>query len=115
MANDKRRTPRYPFDAFAELIEMKSQSQLSTRVTNLGLYGCYFDTIYPFPNGTAILLKIAKGLVFFEAEAEVAFSRPSKGMGVTFRNIHPYFIKVLEEWLTQAKAAAEANVMHFPR
>ncbi|MGB9466571.1 MAG: PilZ domain-containing protein [Candidatus Acidiferrum sp.] len=115
MANNKRRTPRYPFVASAELIEIKSQAQLSTRVSNLGLYGCYFDTICPFPEGTAILLKIAKGLVFFEAEGQVAYSRPSLGMGVEFRNIHPYFLKVLEEWLTQAKAAAEANLMQLPR
>jgi hypothetical protein len=115
MTREQRRSPRYPFVASAELIEIQSQQQLSTRVSDMGLHGCYFDTISPFPEGTFILLKIVKGLVFFEAEARVVYSRPHLGMGVEFRNIHPYFLKVLGEWLLEAEARAHASQTELSR
>jgi hypothetical protein len=103
VSRERRRTPRYPFVAVAELIEAKSQTQLSTRVTELSLYGCYFDTMNHFPCGTSILVKIVSDLVFFEAAGVVVYSQPSLGMGVTFRKVHPYFLKILQGWLRQAK------------
>ncbi len=105
MNQERRRTPRYPFVAVAELIDAKSQTQLSTRVTELSLYGCYFDTINPFPAGTSILVKIVSDLVFFEAAGLVIYSQPSLGMGVAFQKIHPYFLRVLKGWLLQAQKA----------
>jgi hypothetical protein len=114
VAKEQRRSPRYPFAASAELIEIQSQRQLSTRVNDIGLYGCYFDTISPFPAGTSIQLKIAKGLVFFEAEGQVVYSQSCLGMGVEFRNIHPYFLRVLEDWLVEAQITALANQTHLP-
>lgn len=106
---EKRRTPRYPFVASAELIEAKSHTQLSARVSDLSLHGCYFATISPFPEGTLILLKIARGLVFFEAEARVAYSQPNLGMGAEFQEIHPYFLKVLQGWLVEAEIAQNTS------
>ena len=81
---------------------MQSQKHLSARVSELGANGCYFDTISPFPEGASILLKIVRGLVFFEAPGLVAYSRPSLGMGVEFQKIHPYFLRVLQGWLKEA-------------
>jgi hypothetical protein len=106
---EKRRTPRYPFVASAELIDIKSQSQLSTRVSDISLYGCYFDTISPFPEGTSILLKIVRVLVFFEAQARVVYSQPNLGMGAEFEEIHPYFLKVLQGWLVEAEIAQKTS------
>ena len=105
MNQERRRTPRYPFVAVAELIDAKSQTQLSTRVTELSLHGCYFDTINPFPSGALILVKIVSDLVFFEAAGLVVYSRPNLGMGVTFQKVHPYFLAVLQGWLLQAEKA----------
>lgn len=92
---ERRRTIRYPFVASAELIEEKSQTYLSAHVSELSLYGCYFDTINPFPVSTPILVKIVTELVFFEAHATVVYSQPNLGMGVAFREVHPYFLKNL--------------------
>jgi hypothetical protein len=100
-----RRTPRYPFAATAELIEEKSKTQLSVRVTELSLYGCYFDTVNPFPAGMSIQVKIASDLQFFEARATVLYSQPQLGMGVRFEKVHPYFLGVLHGWLRQAAKA----------
>ena len=100
---ERRRTIRYRFTASAEVIDEKSQKQLSTRVAELSLFGCYFEVTTPFPTGTPILVKIARGLVFFEARGRVIYSRPNKGMGVAFRSVHPYFLEVLQGWLSEAE------------
>jgi hypothetical protein len=47
--NERRRTIRYPFLASAELIDEKSNTELSAHNTELSLYGGYFESINPFP------------------------------------------------------------------
>jgi two-component system, cell cycle response regulator len=98
---ERRRTPRRPFVASAEVVEAESQSRLPTRVTELSLNGCYFDTLHPFPTGTSILVKIDRGPVFFQARGKVVYSHPNLGMGVAFQKVHPDFRQVLERWLQE--------------
>jgi hypothetical protein len=106
---ERRRTIRYAFAASAELSEEKSQTYLSARVSELSLYGCYFDTINPFPVSTPILVKIVTELVFFEAHATVVYSHPNLGMGVAFREVHPYFLKILQGWLLEAEKSRQKS------
>jgi hypothetical protein len=81
MATERRRTIRYPLVASAELSEEKSQTHLSARVTELSLYGCYFDAINPFPVSTRIVVKIVSRLVFFEAHGTVVYFTASSPDG----------------------------------
>jgi hypothetical protein len=101
--SERRRTIRYPFVASAELIDEESQTQLSVRVTELSLYGCYFDTVNPFPVQTRVLVKIVTEHVFFEAYGTVIYSHPNLGMGVAFQQVHPYFLRILQGWLMDAE------------
>ena len=39
---------------------------------------------------------------FFEANASVIFSQPDMGLGLAFRDLKPYFLKVLQKWLNRA-------------
>jgi len=39
---------------------------------------------------------------FFETKATVAYSQPNLGMGVSFRDMKPYFVDVLRKWLLEA-------------
>ncbi len=48
---EKRRSPRYPFIASAELIEEKADVRIASRVSELSLHGCYLDMMNPFPHG----------------------------------------------------------------
>src|SRR6266568_5980522 len=48
---ERRRTPRYPFIASAELIEEKADVRIASRVSELSLHGCYLDMMNPFPHG----------------------------------------------------------------
>ncbi len=76
---ERRRTPRYPFIASAELIEEKADVRIASRVSELSLHGCYLDMMNPFPTGTMVLVKIAAGDAFFEAKSKIVYSQPNMG------------------------------------
>jgi hypothetical protein len=57
----------------------------------------------PFPARTHLLIKIVKGMVFFEAQGTVVYSEHGLGMGIAFDKVHPYFLKVLQKWLLAAE------------
>jgi len=100
---ERRRTPRYPFIASAELIEEKADVRIASRVSELSLHGCYLDMMNPFPTGTMVLVKIAAGDAFFEAKSKIVYSQPNMGAGVGFLQIEPASKDVLERWLDEAE------------
>jgi len=102
LGHERRRTPRYPFIAAAEVVEVASGTKLPTRVSELGLNGCYLDMVNPLPQGTAILIKIFPRADFFEAPATVAYAHPNLGMGIEFHDVKPFFHSVLKKWLLSA-------------
>jgi hypothetical protein len=102
MGDERRRTPRFPFVASAEYIEATADAKLSATVSELSLYGCYLDTINPLPMGRSVTVKIYADGGFFEAQATVAYSHPNLGMGLTFRDVKPYFMSTLQKWILLA-------------
>ena len=100
---EKRRSPRYSFIASAELIEEKADVRIASRVSELSLHGCYLDMMNPFPTGTMVLVKIAAGDAFFEAQSKVIYSQPNMGAGVAFLQIAPDSQAALERWLDGAE------------
>ena len=103
MERERRRTPRYPFIASAELIEEKADVRIASRVSELSLHGCYLDMMNPFPTGTMVLVKITAGDAFFEAKSKIVYSQPNMGAGVGFLQIEPTSKDVLEHWLDEAE------------
>lgn len=99
---ERRRTPRYPFFASAELYEEKTDARVVSRVSELSLNGCYLDMMNPFPPGTVILLKITSGEQEFESKAMVVYSTPNIGAGVAFVDVHPKYHSILRGWLEHA-------------
>jgi PilZ domain len=102
---ERRRTPRYPFIATAEVIDQSSQATVSTRVTELSLRGCYLDMPDPLPIDARINIKIYSEGKFFESTAMVVYSQHKLGVGVTFLEIRPQFLSVLKQWLLAAAVA----------
>jgi PilZ domain len=102
MEQNRRRVPRFPFVAFAEVTEQASGGKIKTQVSELSLYGCYVDTINPLPEGTAVSLKIFTDVEFFEARATVVYAHAHLGMGMTFRDVKPHFLTILKRWLVSA-------------
>ena len=101
MEQERRRSPRYPFFASAELIEDKSDVRITTRLSELGLYGCYLDMMNPFPTGSSVLIKITEGEAKFESHAKVVYSQPNMGMGVAFQDVEERYMKVLQMWMAK--------------
>jgi len=103
MRVEKRRAPRYPFIAMAEITDESENARTSTRVSDLSLYGCYVEMVEPFPYGTNVLIEIYTETEFMETHATVARFEPKQGMGLTFDDMPPHFADVLGKWLKQAK------------
>ena len=102
MRKEQRRTPRYTFIASAELIEQKTDVRIATRVSELGLHGCYLDMMNPFPQDTLVLVKIFAGEDFFQAKAKIVYVQPNLGAGVSFLEVEPQPLAVLQRWLDTA-------------
>ena len=105
MGDERRRTPRYPFIATAEVVDQSSQASISTRVTELSLHGCYLDMPNPLPKDARINITIYSEGKFFESTAVIIYSQPNLGVGVTFREIRPQFLTVLKQWLLASAVA----------
>jgi hypothetical protein len=98
---NRRRTPRYPFIATAEIVEKSSHASSSTRVSELSLHGCYLDMPHPLPKDAPVIVKIYSEGKFFEASGVVVYSLPA-GVGIFFQDIRPQFLSVLKQWLLTA-------------
>ena len=105
MGEERRRTPRYPFIATAEVIDVTSQSRISARVSELSLYGCYLDMPNALPKDAQIKIKIYSEGKFFESGGVIVYSQPNQGVGVTFRDVRPQLLTVLKQWLLAAAVA----------
>jgi hypothetical protein len=75
---------------------------IKAQVSELGVNGCYVDMLNPLPKGTNIIVKVFKETEFFEAHGRVAYSHPNLGIGVTFRDVKPFYSAVLHRWLLAA-------------
>ena len=106
MHEERRRTLRFPFEASAEVCsEENAAAKMPARVTELSLHGCFFQMSNPFPERTAVLLKIFVEGSFFETQATVVYVKPNVGVGVAFNDLKPYFVDVLKKWLLEAMLA----------
>jgi hypothetical protein len=102
VTEERRRTPRYPFIATAEVIEKGKPAGLSARMTELSLYGCFIEMPDPFAAGTEVNLKLYANGKFFESQATVVYAQPKEGFGARFQNVNPHFLTVLRQWLIEA-------------
>jgi hypothetical protein len=99
---DKRRSVRRCLlVASAEVTELSSGTVLSARTSELGLGGCYVDSLNPFPEGTLVGLRILRDQGVFETKAKVVYSDPRFGMGLAFAETPPDQRSLLEAWLVE--------------
>lgn len=100
--DERRRTPRYPFSAVAEIVDQQEDSRIESQVRDLSSGGCYVETPDPLPPGKNVKLEIYTDSEFLETQATVAFREAHQGMGLCFGVMQPYFAAVLNAWLTRA-------------
>jgi hypothetical protein len=97
----QRSVRRCPFVASAEVTEPSSGARLSARTSELGLGGCYIETLNPFPEGTLVQLRIVRDRGAFETMAKVVYSHANFGMGLAFTDMIPNQRSLLEDWLAE--------------
>src|ERR1700678_2995347 len=109
-APDERRAfPRYSLSADAEIVESKSRTKMSARVSDLSRMGCYVEMMSPFPLGSQVKLRIMKNKKPFIAQASVAYAAEGMGMGVKFKELEPEQIPILEKWLSELSGATQPD------
>jgi hypothetical protein len=113
MGIERRRSPRYPFAATAEIFDEKENARTSSHVSDLSLQGCYVEVMNPFPQGTNVFVEIYTETEFFEVHATVAYLKPKAGMGLTFSEIQPCFTTVLNKWLGKASTRKTSGSKAF--
>ena len=87
--------------ASAEVVEQGSGAKLSARTAELGLGGCYIDTLNPYPEGSQVQLRILRDNGVFETKAKVVYSDRKFGMGLAFTEMTPNQRALLEVWLAE--------------
>jgi PilZ domain len=98
---ERRREPRVPFHATAEILDTQANFRSSFEVRDLSAGGCYLETPNPIAPGKNLLVEIYTDNEFLETHATVAFAEQN-GMGLTFSVMQPFFTEVLNKWLAQA-------------
>ena len=51
---ERRSHTRFPVSISAEVTELESRAVIIGRATDLGIGGCYVDSMNPFPRGTRV-------------------------------------------------------------
>ncbi|MGB8495810.1 MAG: PilZ domain-containing protein [Candidatus Acidiferrum sp.] len=102
MRLERRRAPRHPFVASADIVDERESVRTTSRVSDLSLHGCYVEMMNPLPQGTNVLMEIYTDTEFLETHATVVYFEPKQGMGLTFTEMPACFASVLNKWLEQA-------------
>lgn len=101
MDTERRRSPRYPIIADAEVTEIATDTKLSAKTSDLSAGGCFLDMLNPSPEGTDIVVRISYADTTFTARGKVVFLFPNMGMGVMFTSVPASQQAVLERWLAE--------------
>ena len=99
MHPERRRAPRYPWVADAEVTEPAFKTRLGAQTRNLSAGGCFVTMLNPSLEGAEVGIKISHGRTTFTALGAVVFVVPNMGMDVAFRTIEPTQSAVLQQWL----------------
>src|SRR5205809_6280021 len=98
MDSERRRAPRYPIIADAEVTEIASETRLSAKTSHLSEGGCFLDMLNPSPQGTEIVVRISRADTTSTARVKVVFLLPNMGMGVMYTSVPATQQTLLEKW-----------------
>lgn len=99
--NERRRNLRFPVVAMVEVTDIKSQAKITGRTNDLGLGGCYVDTLSPFPVDSSVKLVIARDANTFVAEGKVVYSQHGMGMGIAFTSASRGDVRIFQKWILE--------------
>ncbi len=103
MPPENPRARRYFLVTNIELTDVRSETHITERTSDLSLFGCHVETLRPFPQGTKVKIRIVYNGGHFEALGKVAYVRADAGMGIVFTNIDVNAQLVLEKWIDELR------------
>jgi hypothetical protein len=99
--SERRTSARYGITADTEVEEPRTQAKVMGRTADLGLGGCYVDSLTTFPSGTDVCVRIKRGGQTFEANARILYGKPGMGMGIAFVEVVDEERIRLEHWISE--------------
>ncbi len=108
-APERRMAQRFHFTAAAEVIDLRSKARVTGRSSDLGMGGCYIDTLAPFAVGATVQIRLERDLRELEAKGVVTYTLVSMGMGLSFTDIKPEHQAVLKAWIAELSGEKETN------
>jgi PilZ domain len=106
MTSERRRSPRYPFYASAQITELQRQTGMTARTSELSRHGCYMDFVNPLPPGTLVKIQLVHHEQTFEATGHVIYSQPNMGMGVAFDEMGAEHVVTLDKWISELSGSS---------
>jgi len=97
-SQDRRHDPQIKVRVPVELIPEGAASPIRGATSDLSLSGCYIETIFPFPKGATLDLKLEVGTTVLIA-ASVVTCDPQVGNGISFLRMLPEDHEALAEYL----------------
>ena len=88
MISERRKSPRYKINVPVEIHTEGSTAPLHCATSDLSLGGCYVESMYPFPAGTCLDLKLEAGGTLL-ISGRVVTSDPQFGNGIQFLRMLP--------------------------
>lgn len=99
--NERRGSARFKVRVPVEIYSEGSAAPLRGATSDLSLGGCYIESIFPFPVGTRLDLKLQLEGTLLVA-ATVVTSDPQVGNGIRFSRMLPEDIEELRTFLENA-------------
>jgi hypothetical protein len=96
---ERRQEARYSVAAMADATELKSQTRVSGRISDIGPGGCYFEAMSPFAVASDLRVRITRSEQTFVANAKVLYSTGGMGMGLLFSQMEPDQRELLHRWV----------------
>jgi len=97
---ERRRVPRVPFKATSVVTETGSSRMVVAQTSELSRFGCFVQTIKPYPKGTRVHIEMADAGDIFTAYGVVAYVT-GDGMGVVFSMVESENYELLAKWLSR--------------
>ena len=97
---ERRRVPRIPFKATSVVAETGSTRAVIAQTTELSRFGCFVQTIKPYPRGTRVHVELAEAGTTFVASGVVAYVT-DEGMGIVFSTVESENYEILAKWLSR--------------
>ena len=98
---ERRSQVRFPLAASAKVFDLRSETSIHGRCSDLSSGGCYVDTLSPLSVGSIVNVYIVRESSQFEAAAVVTYAHASMGMGLAFTEIKPEHRQTLRSWIDE--------------